>query len=202
MVTTRRPRPGRPRPGTAWAAVTLTAVLATVAVALITRPPAAPTAAAGDRPRPTRSARPAWTRYRDASGFSVSLPPGWRAATRTADGVHFTGPPAGFVLFISWTRHPRGSQLADWRQQAVAKATADPTYRQLAVRSVSYRGYQAADWQFSNAFGGHRVRVTDLGFVVTPGRLAYAIELYGPPARWSRIYSALWAGVLASFTPA
>jgi hypothetical protein len=60
----------------------------------------------------------------------------------------------------------------------------------------------AADWQFSNAFGGGRVRVTDLGFVVTPGRLAYAIELYGPPGRWSTIYSALWAGVLSSFTPA
>jgi eukaryotic-like serine/threonine-protein kinase len=193
------------KPGTAWAAVTATAVLATVAVALITRPTGHPAASTVDHPRPTRAAHhrpPRWSRYHNPSGFSVALPPGWHPAASTADGVRFTGPPAGYVLFVSWTSHPRGSQLADWRQQAAAKAAADPTYRQLAVRPVRYRGDQAADWQFSNVVAGHRVRVTDLGFVVTPGRLAYAIELYGPPAGWTAVYRALWGGVLASFTPA
>jgi len=44
--------------------------------------------------------------------------------------------------------------------------------------------------------------VLDQGFIVIPGRLAYAIELYGPDAGWSSVYAGVWQGLLATFTPA
>jgi len=48
---------------------------------------------------------------------------------------------------------------------------------------VSYRGYNAADWEFTNMYQGQLTHVLDQGFIVTPGRLACAIELYGPRRR-------------------
>jgi len=38
--------------------------------------------------------------------------------------------------------------------------------------------------------------------VVTPGKLGYAIELYGPPAGFAAAKAALWPGLTGTFTPA
>jgi len=48
---------------------------------------------------------------------------------------------------------------------------------------VSYRGYNAADWEFTNVYQGVLTQVIDRTFIVRPGRLAYAVELYGPQSR-------------------
>jgi eukaryotic-like serine/threonine-protein kinase len=103
---------------------------------------------------------------------------------------------------VAWTSQPQPDALADWRQQAASKAASDPTYHQISIRRVSYRGYNAADWAFTNVFQGTLVHVLDRGFIVQPGQLAYAIELYGPAANWSPVYRGTWPGLLASFQPA
>jgi len=105
-------------------------------------------------------------------------------------------------VVVWWTTAPQPDQLADWRQQAAYKAQTDPTYRQLAIRRVSYRGYNCANWEFSNSYHGQAIHVLDHGFIVTPGALAYAIELYGPEAGWRNVRAGIWAGLLDSFTPA
>lgn len=114
----------------------------------------------------------------------------------------FTGPDPGFVVKVEWTFQPQPDALADWRQQAASKAASDPTYQQISIRRVSYRGYNAADWQFTNVFGGAVTRVLDRGFIVRPGQLAYAIELYGPADQWGPVYRADWQGLVTSFRPA
>jgi eukaryotic-like serine/threonine-protein kinase len=105
-------------------------------------------------------------------------------------------------VVVWWTTAPQPDQLADWRQQAAYKAQTDPTYRQLAIRRVSYRGYNCANWEFSNSYHGQAIHVLDHGFIVTPGALAYAIELYGPEAGWRNVRAGTWTGLLDSFTPA
>jgi len=144
----------------------------------------------------------AWTRYQDPSGFSVDLPPGWAESTQKADETYFTGTPAGYVVVVAWTTHPRSNQVADWRQQSAGKAAADPTYRKISIRPVAYRGWGAADWQFTNIYQGQLTRVTDLGFIVRPRRLGYAIEMYGPAAGWQSVYDRVWGRLTRSFTPA
>ena len=143
-----------------------------------------------------------WRAYADPGGFTIQLPPGWSAGPRTATHVTFSGPRPGFTVVVWWTTTPQPDQLADWRQQAAYKAQTDPTYRQLAIRRVSYRGYNCANWEFSNSYHGQAIHVLDHGFIVTPGALAYAIELYGPEAGWRNVRAGIWAGLLDSFTPA
>ena len=104
-------------------------------------------------------------------------------------------------MVVAWTRHPRPDQLADWRQQAAAKAQADPTYQQISIRRVTYRGYNAADWEFINRYHGQLARVIDRGFIVRPGQLGYAIELYGPAGQWPPVVASMWRGLVTSFQP-
>jgi serine/threonine protein kinase len=147
-----------------------------------------------------------WTTYQDSSGFSVQLPPGWAAssATRTGTypGVNFTGPAAGFDLFISWSKITGPSALGAWQQLDASHASNDPTYQRIDLRQVYYRGYDAAVWEFTDTHDGVLTHVIDWGFVVKPGVAGYAIELYGPQASWPAVYDSIWSQILASFMPA
>jgi Protein kinase domain len=144
---------------------------------------------------------PRWRTYHDPSGFAVGLPPGWAVASKAPGEVQFTGTPGGFVVVVAWSTRPQADALADWRQQAAAKAAADSSYRQISIRRVSYRGYNAADWQFTDIYQGIRVRAIDRTFVVRP-QLSYAIELYGPVGQWPAVYARMWQSLVTSFQPA
>ncbi len=143
-----------------------------------------------------------WHTYDDPSGFAVGLPTGWAVASTTPGEVQFTGTPTGFVVVVAWSTHPEADALADWRQQAAEEAAAVPSYRQISIRRVSYRGYNAADWQFTDIYQGVEVEVIDRTFIVLPGQLSYAIELYGPVRQWPAVYASMWQHLVTSFQPA
>jgi hypothetical protein len=143
-----------------------------------------------------------WHTYDDPSGFGIGLPPGWAVASTTPDEVQFTGTPGGFVLVVAWSTHPQADALADWQQQAAGKAAADSTYRQISIRRLSYRGYNAADWQFTDIYQGVPIRAIDRTFIVRPGQLSYAIELYGPASKWPAVHASIWRPLMNSFRPA
>ncbi len=105
-------------------------------------------------------------------------------------------------MVVAWSTHPQADALADWQQQAAEKAAADSSYRQISIRRVSYRGYNAADWQFTDIYQGVRVRAIDRTFIVRPGQLSYAIELYGPASEWRAVYASIWQPLVTSFQPA
>jgi hypothetical protein len=105
-------------------------------------------------------------------------------------------------VVAAWSYHPQADALTDWRQQAAAKAESDPTYQQIGIRQVSYRGYNAADWEFIDTYQGVLTHVIDRTFIVQPGHLAYAIELYGPEAQWPSVFPGMWQELMTSFQPA
>jgi eukaryotic-like serine/threonine-protein kinase len=195
----------RRRPARRWL-LALVAVLVAGGVAgavtLLKHPGGTP-AASGSSGSAGASSSPSasWQTYHDPSGFSISLPEGWTGTSPATEDDQFTGAPAGFVLVIQWTHTPAPDALTDWQHQAAAKAAADPTYRQILLQRVSYRGYNTADWEFTNQFHGALTRVIDRTFIVKPGQLAYAIELYGPAATWPAVYASMWQQLLTSFVP-
>lgn len=69
------------------------------------------------------------------------------------------------------------------------------------MHNVSYRGYDAAVWEFTDLRDGVLTHVIDWGFVVKPGVLGFAIALRGPEADWQPVYSSIWNGILNSFQP-
>jgi hypothetical protein len=140
--------------------------------------------------------------YTGPGGFSIKVPPGWSVTSSNADEVRFTGPMPGDVILVAWTDQPKADALTDWEAQSAAKASTDPTYQQISIQRVSYRGWNAADWEFINSYDGQPTQVLDRGFVVKPGALGYAIEIYGPVSGFAAEREALWDGLTATFEPA
>jgi serine/threonine protein kinase len=210
------PRPRRRQAGLAIAGATVAlAVIAAAATIVLLRSRSAPPTAAGHgtagrhSPAPGRTASvtpsPApsgWNFYRNPGRFSIYLPPGWSMSSSSDTATWFNGQEKGFVIKVAWTSHPKPDALKDWRQQARAMPAQYPSYRQIYIRSVSYRGYNAADWEFDDVINGRPRQHLDRGFIVDPGRLAFAIELSGPPARWQAVYASIWHGLVTSFKPA
>ena len=178
------------------AAAAVAVAVAVVTFLIVGQPRRAP----GHPGRAASAAR--WHTYHDPSGFAIALPPGWAVASKPPGEVQFTGSPHGFVVVVAWNTHPQADALTDWQQQAAAKAATDSSYQQISIRRVHYRSYNAADWQFTNVYQGVRVRVIDQGFIVRPGQLSYAIELYGPDNQWTAVYASDWQHLVTSFQPA
>ena len=195
-----RRRGGRLVIAAAAAVAVAAAIVASLTLAQPRHAPGAHTASTGHTSAGRVAAR--WHTYDDPGGFATALPPGWAVASTTPGNVQFTGTPGGFVLVVAWSTHPHADALADWRQAAARKAAADSSYRQLSIRRVRYRGYNAADWQFTDIYQGVRIRVIDRTFIVRPGRLAYAVELYGPAGQWRAAYPSIWRHLVTSFRPA
>jgi serine/threonine-protein kinase len=186
-------------------AAAVAAVVAAVAVILATR--SNPSSSASGTTSPPAIGRhkttpPAsWKRYR-AGQFTIKLPPSWTRFSQGSNEVTFAGSPPGFVVVVAWTDRPKPDALTDWQRQSAAKAAADSSYRLISIRRVNYRGYNAADWEFTDTNLGALNQFVDRGFIVHPGTLAFAIELYGPPAQFQSVYASTWKQLVTSFDPA
>jgi hypothetical protein len=152
--------------------------------------------------RQTADPASAWVTYHDQSGFSIGLPAGWAVTSHARNEVRFTGAPPGFVIVVGWGHKPKPDALTDSEQHAAAAATVNPAYRQIRITRVSYRGYNAADWEFTSDYLGVPTHYLDRDIIVDPGHLGYALELYGPPSQWPATHASIWGHLLATFRPA
>jgi eukaryotic-like serine/threonine-protein kinase len=145
-----------------------------------------------------------WTPYQDPGEFSIDMPPGWQVESMGSDEVKFAGSPSGFVVVVEWTNTPQTDAAADWRQLSANKAAADSSYHEIFIRPVQYRDYSTtADWEFTDQYPpGDNNEFYDRGFVVHPGTLGFAIELYGPVDQFQSVYASLWPKLTATFKPA
>lgn len=204
------------RPAFRWplaiAATAIAAAIVTVAIIFATRSnpsssasgtTPAPAVGGGQKARPSATPQASWTSYQDPGQFTIDLPPGWAVASNGSDEVKFAGSPPGFVVVVAWTQSPRPDALTDWQQQSAAKAAVDSSYRLISIRHASYRGYNTADWEFTDDYPAAELNhFLDRGFIVHPGTLGFAIELYGPPAQFQSVYASMWHKLVTSFEPA
>jgi len=202
------------RPPSRWplavAAIAVAAAAAVIAIVIGTRSNPSPSASGGTSPPaarqstapPSPTPQASWTPYTDPGQFTIGLPPGWRPISSASGKVQFAGSPAGFVVVVEWTRSPRPDAYTDWRQQSAARAAADSSYHLISIRRANYRGYNTADWEFTDDYPTSLNEFFDRGFIVHPGTLGFAIELYGPPARFQSVYGSLWQELVTSFEPA
>jgi eukaryotic-like serine/threonine-protein kinase len=125
-------------------------------------------------------------------------------SSTSSDEVKFTGSPAGFVIVVEWTNTPQTDAAATWQQLSSGKAASDSSYHEIFIKPVQYRDYSTtADWEFTDDYpAGQHNEFFDRGFVVHPGTLGFAIELYGPADQFQSVYSSLWQSLVATFHPA
>jgi hypothetical protein len=138
------------------------------------------------------------SKYDGSQGYSIGLPKGWKYQSNGAAGDRFTGPD-GQKLLIAWTSTPKGDPVADWKNQE--RYMVRSQYQKIRIEKVDYRGWNAADWEFTYADGGTKYRTIDRGFVVND-HLGYALMYTAKAANWgSELRKDTWQTLAKTFEP-
>lgn len=136
--------------------------------------------------------------YKGGQGYSIGLPKGWSYESTGAAGDRFTGPD-GQKLLIAWTSTPKGDPVADWKSQE--RYMTRSQYTRIRIESVSYRGWNTADWEFTYVESGTEYRTIDRGFVVN-GHLGYALMYTAKADNWdSGLRKDTWSTLATTFEP-
>jgi serine/threonine protein kinase len=115
-----------------------------------------------------------FTTYTDPTGFSLSVPEGWRRS-QSGTQVKFSEPGTARYLLVDQTDHPKKDPAKDWERQEKSVSKRLPNYQRISIATVDYRGYPAADWLFTYAT---HTQVINRGFVA--GNKGYALYIQGP----------------------
>ncbi|MGW0423929.1 serine/threonine-protein kinase [Streptomyces sp. NPDC003015] len=136
--------------------------------------------------------------YTGSQGYAIGLPEGWKFRTSSSAGDRFTGPD-GQKLLIAWTSTPKGDPVADWKSQEQGMRRAQ--YTKIRIEKVGYRGWNAADWEFTYVESGTKYRTIDRGFVVN-GHLGYALMYTAKAANWgTELRKDTWHTLARTFEP-
>ncbi|WP_373103755.1 serine/threonine-protein kinase [Streptomyces rubrogriseus] len=120
------------------------------------------------------------TTHQGGQGYRIGLPEGWKFASTGSSGDRFTGP-RGQKLLVAWTSTPKGDPVADWKSQEQYMVRSN--YQKVRIEKVGYRGWNAADWEFTYTDGGTKYRTVDRGFVVNDHQ-GYALMYTAKAADW------------------
>ncbi|MEV0737143.1 serine/threonine-protein kinase [Streptomyces sp. NPDC050549] len=136
--------------------------------------------------------------YKGSQGFSIGLPAGWSYQSTDSAGVRLVGPD-GQKLLIAWTSTPKNNPVADWQNQEQYMTRSG--YTRIRIAGLSYRGWNAADWEFTYTDGGTKYRTIDRGFVVN-SHLGYALMYTAKDANWdSELRKGTWTTLTKTFEP-
>jgi eukaryotic-like serine/threonine-protein kinase len=113
-----------------------------------------------------QSAIPAdWVSYQDPeTGYRLMHPSDWEVEqidTRT----DFQDPTTGAYLRVDWTDSPGSDPVAAWDSLEDSFATTHDDYEQIRIDHATYKGFDAAEWEFTYTDSGAALHALDLGFI-------------------------------------
>ncbi|WP_328661472.1 serine/threonine-protein kinase [Streptomyces sp. NBC_00334] len=136
--------------------------------------------------------------HQGGQGYRIGLPEGWKFASTGSSGDRFTGP-GGQKLLVAWTSTPKGDPVADWKNQE--RYMVRSNYAKIRIEKVGYRGWNAADWEFTYTDGGTKYRTVDRGFVVNDHQ-GYALMYTAKADDWGGdLRRDTWRTLSKTFAP-
>ncbi len=126
------------------------------------------------------------------------MPKGW---TRSVKGssVFFSDPSSSAYLQVDTTTQPKADALKDWKKQEPSLSTRFAGYKKLRLEKIDYRGWNAADWEFTWQ-SGRTIHVLNRNIRVNDSR-AYALLWSVPDSDW-KARKADFTAIAATFQPA
>ncbi len=158
------------------------------------KPSASPsTPAASPTPSPATGSGPpgpavipaGYHEFRNATGFSIAVPDGWRVSHQ-GHYVYLLPPSGADFLLIDQSDHPRPNPLQDWQQQEANRESTYPGYHRVRLQAVRYaQAEKAADWEFTYYHQGVLTHVLNRN-VLANARHAYALYWSTPESQWAQ----------------
>jgi eukaryotic-like serine/threonine-protein kinase len=107
------------------------------------------------------------------AGWQTSSHDGWTVAVPSSyaesvfkESRQYKDPSTGRTLRVSTLAVGKTDAVADRRTQAASFASRHDDYREIAIAPADYRGYEAADWEFTYSDGGADLHALNRVFVV------------------------------------
>ena len=126
-----------------------------------------------------------WTRYVDEeSGFEIAIPSGWAVIQDPTDSTStdFSDETTGTYLRVDWTESPGDDPVEAWETQARSFASSHSNYEEVQISPATFKGYDAAIWEFTYSEGGADLHALDLGFVTE--NMGFALFFQTHSANW------------------
>jgi hypothetical protein len=145
---------------------------------------AAPTPTPGDSGTgTTRPTAAGYHRVDGPGGSHLQIPDGWRLVSQSGSSFKYSGP-AG-TLQVDFTAHPQPEgALAAWKKEEPGVAASLTDYHLVKLDQVGYRGWDAADWEWSYQSGSTMRQSLNRGFVVDAHH-GYALYWSAPLTSWT-----------------
>jgi hypothetical protein len=142
-----------------------------------------------------------WETYSGATpGYTISYPPGWEVVTVSETITDFRDPDSTTYLRVDWTDTPGDSPEGAWKQLEQSFAARHSGYEGLGITPTTYKGMDAAAWEFEYSDGGARLHAVDLGFVTKNGSYGFALNFQTLDEDWESSQD-LFEAFKASFEP-
>ncbi|MDQ4143469.1 MAG: serine/threonine protein kinase [Actinomycetota bacterium] len=126
-----------------------------------------------------------WTLYEDpTTGYSIAYPEGWTIETVSSNSTDFSDPASGAYLRVAWRSPPGPSAVGAWEEYEPDFASRHEGYQRIVIEPTTFRGYEAATWEFTWEEGGTTIHAIDLGFIVGDD-YGFALNFVAPESEWA-----------------
>ncbi|MDQ3751897.1 MAG: serine/threonine protein kinase [Actinomycetota bacterium] len=141
-----------------------------------------------------------WTAFAIGdTGFVVAHPPEWEVIPGGHTQTDLRDPISGTYLRVGWTDDPGPSPEGAWEDLSASFSASHTDYVEVRIDSTRFKGYDAAEWEYTYSEDGARLHAIDLGFVT--GELGFALNLQTHEEDWEAS-KRLWRTLKASFSEA
>jgi serine/threonine protein kinase len=128
-----------------------------------------------------------WTTYRsDITGHSIAYPPSWEVDESSIDdsSTDFLDPSSSTYLRLDWTDTPGDSPAGAWRSLEQSFEASHEGYSRIGITPTTFKGMDAATWEFTYVDGGVTLHAIDLGFVTTDDSYGFALNFQTLEEDW------------------
>jgi eukaryotic-like serine/threonine-protein kinase len=140
-----------------------------------------------------------WTTYEpDGEPYSIAHPPDWEVREHGDNRTDLVDPDTGTYLRIDWTDEPHPDPVADRQEFAETLAARQDAYEEVRLEPATYRGHDAAVWEYSYVADGAELRAMQLN--ISGDAHGYALNLQSSEARWDEDRE-LFEPLAAGFQP-
>ena len=141
-----------------------------------------------------------WSSYTDPDeGWTVGVPPGYTRSERGAQ-VQFRDDQARLSLRIDAQDDPSGTAVERWQAFSPQLAGSLADYREVRLEQVEFRGFDAADLEFTYRDSGADLHVLDRLFHDEDGSQSFALYWQGNEADFAASQP-LFEQIAATFVP-
>jgi hypothetical protein len=141
-----------------------------------------------------------WETFTNAeAGYEFAYPSGWqilRGRGGVSRNIDFEDPETGNYIRVAWTPSPGPSPEGAWESLSDSFAQTHDAYRELQITPTSFKGMDAALWEYTWTEGGADLHAYDLGFV-TADR-GFALNFVTEESDWESSQD-LWRQFKAAF---